>query len=189
MRTTRVVDNTPIGREAAVAQPSSLAPLTAPPATAALYQFEPMLRRYFARRIRRDEVDDMVQEVFLRMQSQLPAIDHIDRYLFRVASNVLTDRLRHAASRKETLHEHMQEVHHPVDDRSPEKLALTRETLDRVAEAIGRLPEKTRDIFVLHRFKDMTCADIAALMGISASAIEKHIFKALVVLNDEVGAV
>jgi RNA polymerase sigma factor (sigma-70 family) len=187
MRTTRVVENTSIGRPATVIH-TSVPPLTAAPATTALHQYEPMLRRYFARRIRRDDVDDMVQEVFLRMQSQLPAIDHIDRYLFRVASNVLTDRLRHAVSRKETLHEHLQEVHHPVDDRSPEKLALTQETLDRVALAIGRLPEKTRDIFVLHRFKDMTCGAIAALMGVSASAIEKHIVKALVALNDEMGS-
>ena len=186
MRTTRVVESTSIGRPATVIQ-ASLPALTAPSETAALHQYEPMLRRYFARRIRRDDVDDMVQEVFLRMQSQLPAIDHIDRYLFRVASNVLTDRLRHADSRKETLHEHLQEVHHPVDERSPERLALTHEALDRVALAIERLPEKTRDIFVLHRFKDMTCNDIAALMGVSASAIEKHVIKALVALNDEMG--
>jgi len=186
MRTTRVVETTSIGRPATMIQPSA-PPLIVPPETAALYQYEPMLRRYFARRIRRDDVDDMVQEVFLRMQSHLPAIDHIDRYLFRVASNVLTDRLRHADSRKETLHEHLQEVHHPVDERSPERLALTQETLDRVAQAIGRLPERTRDIFALHRFKDMTCGDIATLMGVSASAIEKHIIKALVALNDEMG--
>jgi RNA polymerase sigma factor (sigma-70 family) len=64
---------------------------------------------------------------------------------------------------------------------------LSQEALDRVALAIERLPEKTRDIFVLHRFKDMTCGDIAILMGVSASAIEKHIIKALVALNDDMG--
>jgi RNA polymerase sigma factor (sigma-70 family) len=144
-----------------------------------------MLRRYFARRVRRDDVDDMIQEVFLRMQSQLSPIEHIDRYLFRVASAVLTDRVRYASSRKEQFREQLLEVNYPVDERTPERLVLSRESLDRVAAAIERLPERTRDIFVLHRFKDMTCSAIATLMGVTASAVEKHIIKALIALHDE----
>jgi RNA polymerase sigma factor (sigma-70 family) len=184
MRTTRVVEKRLAGHTTPVIQSSILAPASSS-GTPSLHQYEPMLRRYFARRVRRDDVDDLIQEVFLRMHSQLPPIEHIDRYLFRVASSVLTDRIRHAASRKEQFRERLREVNYPVDERSPERLVLTWESLDRVAAAIERLPERTRDIFVLHRFKDMTCSAIATLIGVTASAVEKHIVKALVALHDE----
>lgn len=156
-------------------------------ATPTLSEYVPVLRRYFARRARVDDIDDLIQEVFLRMQSSLavPAIEHLDRYLFRVASSVLTDRSRRAAVRHEPDHEGLEESHHPVEERSPERVILDQEALDRVIAAIGRLPERTRDVFVLHRFEELTCGSIARQLGLSASAVEKHIMRALLALHDE----
>src|SRR3546814_13009532 len=49
------------------------------------------LRRYFRRRADDADVDDLVQEVFLRLQSaQLSTpIDNVERYLFAAARNAL----------------------------------------------------------------------------------------------------
>ena len=41
------------------------------------------------------------------------------------------------------------------------------------------LPERTRDVFMLHRFEQMSYPEIARAFGISVSAVEKHIIKAL----------
>jgi RNA polymerase sigma-70 factor (ECF subfamily) len=51
-------------------------------------------------------------------------------------------------------------------------------------QAIAALPARTRDVFVLHRFEEMSGSRIAAALGLSVSAVEKHIMRALKVLYD-----
>jgi RNA polymerase sigma factor (sigma-70 family) len=126
-----------------------------------------------------------VQEVFLRMQAHGagPLIGHLDRYLFTVASSVLSDRFRRRAVRHASAHETLQESHYPIEERTPECVLLDREALDLVVAAIANLPVRTRDVFVLHRFEEMTCKSIAVQLRISVSAVEKHILKALRILH------
>ena len=48
------------------------------------------------------------------------------------------------------------------------------------AEAVIRaLPPKTRDAFLLHRFRAQTYRQIADQLGVSVSMVEKHIAEAL----------
>lgn len=148
--------------------------------------YAPSLRRYFCRRVRNAEVEDLVQDVFLRMQTQVenPPIEHLDRYLFRVAASVLSDRARRVAVRHLSAHEPLEECHHPAEKRTPERVLLDRETLGRTVAAIDELPKRTRDILLLHRFEEMTYGSIAKQFGLSISAVEKHVMKALKYLRD-----
>ncbi|MBN9318276.1 MAG: sigma-70 family RNA polymerase sigma factor, partial [Caulobacterales bacterium] len=68
---------------------------------------------------------------------------------------------------------------------SPERVLLGREKLDRALAVLQRLPARTRQIFILHRFEDMTYPRIAASLGISKSAVEKHMIRALKALHDQ----
>jgi RNA polymerase sigma factor (sigma-70 family) len=148
--------------------------------------YVPGLRRYFAKRVPAAQIDDLVQEVFLRMQAHLTnaPIEHLDRYLFTVAASVLTDQARRRAVRHDSAHESFEEKHHPVEERSPERVLLDREDLDVVMQAIAELPTRTRDVFVLHRFEEMSGSRIAAALGLSISAVEKHIMRALQILHE-----
>jgi RNA polymerase sigma factor (sigma-70 family) len=146
-----------------------------------LSAFVPGLRRYFAKRARAADIDDLVQEVFVRMQASHASspIQHLDRYLFTVAANVLTDQARRRAVRHESEHESLEERHYPIEERTPERVLLDREALDVVASAIAELPARTREVFVLHRFEEMSGQSIATALGMSVSAVEKNIMKAL----------
>jgi RNA polymerase sigma factor (sigma-70 family) len=143
------------------------------------------LRRYFSKRVPAGEIDDLVQEVFVRMQAHGdgPPIEHLDRYLFTVAASVLSDQARRRAVRHETAHETLEEIHYPTEGLTPERVLLDREALELVVAAIASLPARTRDVFVLHRFEEMTCTSIAEQLGVSVSAVEKHIMKALRALH------
>jgi len=154
-----------------------------------LEAYAPALRRYFSKRVGPNEVDDFVQEVFLRMQAHAGSVpvQQLDRYLFVVAANVITDQNRRGAVRHETAHESLEESHHPAEDLTPERVLLDREALETVVTAIAELPPRTRDVFVLHRFEEMSCTSIAAELGISISAVEKHIMKALRLLHLRLG--
>jgi RNA polymerase sigma factor (sigma-70 family) len=150
-----------------------------------LETYIPGLRRYFSKRVAAEEIEDLIQEVFLRMQTHKSGtpIEHFGRYLFRVAASVLTDRARRRIVRHAADHESLEELHFPTEELTPERVLLSREALEVVVEAIAALPTRTRDVFVLHRFEEMSCARIAELFGMSVSAVEKHIMKALRVLH------
>lgn len=146
------------------------------------------LRSWFGRRLRNPvDVDDAVQDVWLRSQSHLGrgAVDNIPAYLFQTAQSVLTDRARRASVRREVYHEPLEEFHHPVEWITPERVLMGEEAMDRIVARLGDMPERTRDIFLLHRFENIGYGDIAMRMNISVSAVEKHIMKALRLLTDE----
>ncbi len=157
---------------------------------AAIEAYMPGLRRFFSKRVPAGDIDDLVQEVFLRMKvhGQDPPIERLDRYLFTVAASVLSDQARRRTVRHHGAHESLEENHHPIEDLTPERVLLDREALQVVVAAIADLPARTRDVFVLHRFEEMTCGNIAALLGMSVSAVEKHIMKALRFLHWRLGA-
>jgi RNA polymerase sigma-70 factor (ECF subfamily) len=150
-----------------------------------LETYVPALRRYFSKRVPSGEIDDLVQEVCVRMQGHATAqpIEHLDRYLFTVAAHVLTDRARRRAVRHESERETLEIFRFPTEELTPERVLLGREALEVVVAAIADLPTRTRDVFVLHRFEEMSCPSIAEQLGMSVSAVEKHIMKALRVLH------
>jgi len=156
---------------------------------AAIEAVVPHLRSFFSRRVPPAEVDDLMQEVFLRMQlhSSDQRIEHLSGYLFTVAASVLADRARRRMVRYSTAHTALEEIHHPAESLTPERLLLDREALDLVVEAIAALPQRTRDAFVLHRFEEMSCNTIAERLGITVSGVEKHIMRALRHLRERIG--
>lgn len=147
------------------------------------HRFRAALERYFARRIgSRPDVDDLVQEVFERLMRR-GAVDNgeqVDGYVFTTASSVLTDRHRRAQARREHLHQPFCPDAHAEADFSPEHVLSHRERLQRVAAILSELPERTRAVFVLRRLEGMRYGDIADRLGISISATEKHMQRAMV---------
>ena len=149
-------------------------------------EYGPGLRRFFARRLNEADVDDLVQDVFVRMQTSQSSgpIENAERYLFRVAQNVLISRYRAEGSRERHLHMPMHEGIEPGDDLSPERIAIGRDEYARIVEAITNLPPRVRAAFVFHRFENMTYQAIAARMGITKNSVKELIHRALVRLSE-----
>ena len=139
------------------------------------------LARFFERRVAvRDDVPDLVQDVFLKL-SRMPdpsAIDEPDRFLFVTAANTLRDRARREAARGGT-HESWDDQTHPGSDFSPQRVLEGREAVLGLRDALLELPERTRDIFVLRVLEGLKIRDIARLIGISTRATEKHVARAM----------
>lgn len=150
-------------------------------------RYRSVLASYFRKRLRGSgDVEDLVQEVFLRLarQHELGAVRLIEPYLFQTASHVLTDHLRAAAVRHDKDHETYEDAAHPTEVCAPEAVIADRQSVDRLLAALAELPERTQMIFILRRWDELPNADIARLVGISVSAVEKHITKALVHLKE-----
>jgi RNA polymerase sigma factor (sigma-70 family) len=149
-----------------------------PASTLGAWRFAPTLRGYFGRRVKGD-VDDLVQEVLMRLEQRRAAseIENIEGYLFQVASSVLTDRLRRDRVRRRSAHCELTESHHPVEEISPARVLEGKERLKFALAALDEMAERPRQAFVLVRIEHMSYAAAAKTMGISVSAVEKHMMK------------
>jgi RNA polymerase sigma-70 factor (ECF subfamily) len=146
------------------------------------------LTRYFRRRVRNSaEVEDMVQEVFTRMvaRDSTEPVQHLGGYIHKTASSVLTDRARSGTARAAGLHVGFDPDIHGEDSLDPERLVGARQELHAATLALLRLPERTRTVFILRRLEGMRFHEIASHLGISVSAVEKHMVRAIHQLSVE----
>ncbi|MDC7684253.1 sigma-70 family RNA polymerase sigma factor [Asticcacaulis sp. BYS171W] len=148
-----------------------------------LVRYTPAIRNYLARRTSSSmEAEDLTQEVLARVlkRAESGPIDNVEGYLFQAAANLLResgrrDTLRNAAQ----IIEIQPELVEGEDVQTPERILMGRDAVRRIQAALNELPERTRTIFILSRFEDMKGTEIARRLGISASAVEKHMMRAL----------
>lgn len=169
-------------------QPDRPAPSTTTHRTAAIEslsrRFRAPLRRYFEKRIgrRQAEIDDLVQEVFLRLAGggKIELVEQPEAYLFRTAANVLNDRYRRLAARSAQAHEPYDEAVHggARETLCPERTLLGTHAIEQLVAALYELPERTRVVWALYHLEDLTHLEISRRLGITVSAIEKHIGRA-----------
>jgi len=71
-------------------------------------------------------------------------------------------------------------------DPTQDEVFDARERLRLVKEALDEMPPRTRTIFLQHRLDGMKYREIAEAAGISQSAVEKHIARAVQFLAERV---
>lgn len=160
-------------------------PDAAPRATASMPDtavYRPALIQYFRRKSRDpNEIEDFVQEVFLRIAARRSAevVENVAGYVFQTAASVLADRHRRRTVRHADDHVEFDSDRHSKADFDPAHILESRQSLQVAVAALQRLPERTRDIFILRRLEGHAFRDIADRFGISVSAVEKHMVRAV----------
>lgn len=73
-----------------------------------------------------------------------------------------------------------------LKDDSPlqDEVLAARERLRRVVAGLEKLPPRTRQVFVMHKVQEMKLREIAAQLGVSQSAVEKHVARAVLFLTE-----
>lgn len=141
------------------------------------------LRSFLTRRLGCAEVAaDLLQDTYIRLATRRDPSAHANprALVFRVAANLATDH-----SRKQ----HLRETYHggsPDDSTvattapSPDGELVAQQNHALLKEAIAQLPDKRRAVFLLRMAEELSYDHIAARLGISVSAVEKHMTKAIV---------
>jgi len=159
-------------------------PASAPEALEqAIARFAPSVRKFVARRLRASaDVDDVTQEVLTRMlrRAQNGPVENVEGYIFQVAANLLAERGR-INSRRGAAHavELDPRLLGEGEEPSPERILQSKQAFEALLEALQELPERTRTMFILNRFEDMSGVEIAKALGVSVSAVEKGIMRAI----------
>ena len=168
---------------------------TAHPLIPVYFEQREALARFFRARLGASaEVEDLLQDLYLKVSSLGSEVEVQDAraYLYRLGSNLMLDRRRsqlrsaardgawrlatHATSASEDI----------ADTPSPEAVVAGRERLAALVAALEALPTKTSAIFRMHKFDGLSYAEVASRLGISRSSVEKHMMTALKVLAAKV---
>ena len=152
-------------------------------------EYRPALIAFFLRRVHDyAEAEDMTQEVFIRIASnERPAMRQADAYIFQVAANLVRDRARRNRIRGDYAAEMQVMDGAGVETLDPHRVASDREALALLHEGLAELPERSRQIFLLFRYEQIDQRTIAQSFGISVSAVEKHIYRAMAKLIAKTG--
>jgi RNA polymerase sigma factor (sigma-70 family) len=136
--------------------------------------------------VSRDEVDDVVQDVMLRLYQRQSEqqVENLIGYVFQVAASVVTDRARRDQVRHRSDHQTLEDEDHPVEHLTPDRVLAGKEQMSRFAQALTDMSERSRDVFVLLRFEGMSYAEAAEHLGISVSAVGKNMMRALAFLSE-----
>ncbi|MBV9883541.1 MAG: sigma-70 family RNA polymerase sigma factor [Sphingomonadaceae bacterium] len=151
---------------------------------AALLEHRAALLRYFvARQVPPEEAEDVLQDLVVKLETIASGpVAEPRAYLYRMAENLLLDRIRaegRRRGREQAWVAAQAGASLEADDRpSPEQALLARERLGLVSAALAALPERTQQVFRRYRLDDVPQRRIADELGISLSAVEKHLQKA-----------
>jgi RNA polymerase sigma-70 factor (ECF subfamily) len=127
------------------------------------------------------DAEDVVQETFLRAYNNLGKFDgraSFGSWLYRIAANSSLDLLR---SRKRAAES---DIEDPLfvprsTNPSPERLAMSGELRDRLAEAMQELSPAERTAFVLRHFEGLRIEDVSRALDCQASAAKHSVFRAV----------
>lgn len=140
------------------------------------------------RRLSAIDIDDTIQEAYavLASRPRLDDLNHPKAYLFRIAHSLV---LRDARRGRIVPFEPIEDLDavEARDPFSPERIAIGREEMRRLAAVIQAMPVRVRDAFVLRRVHGYSQREIARRMKISESTVEKHIAKGLTLLIERFG--
>lgn len=146
------------------------------------------LVRFFTVRLRSPAAaEDLVQDIYVRLSgiAEPAEIQNPMAYLYRLGSNLMLDRLR---GERRTAHRDGAWLdsqttrigaHEVSAEPSAEVAVAARQRLVLITEALKELSPQTQRVFRMHKFEGLSHPQVAQALGISRSAVEKHMMAAL----------
>ena len=126
--------------------------------------------------------EDVTQSLWFRVQriEDDPPILNKRAYLFRLATNLATDRRRAETRYGELIETTDAPPEHVAADMVPaDQWMVDRENLDRMMGAVNELAPRIREIFILRKIDELPLDEIARRMGISRSMVTRNLQQAL----------
>jgi len=138
---------------------------------------------------RRDGVDDLVQETWLRVLERGASYDGRSRFepwLFRVARNIALDAMRKPPmfsldSDEEDIFRSSPASSEP----SPYALAARTQDAERLAHSLEALETAFREALMLRFQEDLSLQEISAIVGAPVSTVASRIYRGLAMLRPQ----
>ena len=126
-----------------------------------------------------NDAEDAAQEIFVRIYRQLGRYDPTRKFstwTLAIATNYCIDQLRRRRMQLVPLENIIPWAR--TREAGPEREAITQESRDEVQRLIKQLPEKYRAPLVLRYFDELSCAEIAEVLGMPEGTVKTQIHRA-----------
>jgi RNA polymerase sigma-70 factor, Bacteroides expansion family 1 len=130
--------------------------------------------------------EEVVQNVFFRIWEKRKTLnldENIDKYLYRAVYNESIDACRRINSENNFKQAFM--LQSSPDAESKYDALGSKELAAKLQTAINKLPERSKEVFLLSRYSALTYKEIGEKLGISPKGVEFHMIKALKILRTE----
>lgn len=143
---------------------------------------EEALMRYLLRHWpSRHEAPDLRQDIYVRIyEAASKSRPHSAKsFLFSTARNLMTDRIRRQKIVAIDAVGDLEALNVPVGELTPEQRLSVHQELRRLSEAIDTLPPKCRRVMWMRRVDDLPQKEVAARLGLTEKAVEKHVMRGM----------
>ena len=130
------------------------------------------LRNFIGSRVAREDVEDILQEVFFELveaRRLMKPIEQAGAWLFKVARNRIIDRFR--KKKPESADLASLEDLLPSPDAGPEAAYARRVLLEETESALEELPPEQRFVFVAHEIEGRTFRELAEETGVPLNTL------------------
>jgi len=131
--------------------------------------------------------EDIASEAIVSLWESMKKyeIHHPLTFLFSIVKNKSIDYLRHEITHQEALAKMsevgLREIKTRIEtlEACDPEMIYSEEINSIVESTLNGLPEKTREVFLMSRYQNLTKEEIATALGITTKGVEYHISKAL----------
>jgi RNA polymerase sigma-70 factor, ECF subfamily len=154
-------------------------------------QYQYRLVRYFIYLVgRRDPVDDLVQETWLRVLERGRTYDgqfRFEPWLFAIARNLAIDHMRKrrvfSLDSNDSVEQDPEALSPVSNAPSPFEQAARTEDAERLAQSLQSLEPIYREALVLRFQEDLSLQEMANVVGASVSTVSSRIYRGLAALR------
>lgn len=129
--------------------------------------------------------EDLAQDAFVKLWENRNAIKKstVKSYLYTIANNTTINQLK----RNQLRYKFQNQLEISKENENPEFQMMKKEYETKLNDALSKIPEGSRDVFLMNRIEGLKYKEIAERLGLSVKAIEKRISKAIQILNEILG--
>lgn len=144
-------------------------------------KFRPILARIVSRFVRPHEIEDIVQETFIRsyVAGQKQVIRNPHAFMAKTAKNLALDSLNRAENRLNDSMEEFLESELFTQEHTPESECQSQEQFLIFCRAVAELPVRCRRAFILRKVYGLSLKETADYLRISESTVKKHIVRGM----------
>lgn len=147
-------------------------------------QAEPLRNHLYYKCGNIELAEDLVQDSFHKLWEKCKEIiyNSVVGFLYSISNNLFIDKKR---SEKVSLKFEKTIIEKKETD-DPFFLLRTKEFNNKLEKTISQLPEGQREAFLMNRIDKLSYSEIAKRLGVSQTAVEKRISKALIKVRDQI---
>ncbi len=159
-----------------------MAPAVAEAATDRATALLDPVRAYVARRVPADAVDDVVQDLFLRIARSDAEPSDLRAWVFAVARSAIADHFRSSARR--SARERPEEAGRAIEPEPAEEPARAREVLAAwLAAEVRQLPEPYAETLALTELEGLSHGEVAERLGVAKGTIKARVSRGRALLR------